>query len=285
MNRIVHYSNGIDESLVSAINIIYNESIFAATKLRRNESDITIEISSYNTEEGTFLVAKNKHRSEVDVNFNSVITTSFVNESDEKLQEETLYNNINSIKCRVLLAIVPEKWYRVKFVYVGKCLHIPETVNEKGNYTTNYVVNIIKSNYKKCVEALSGLIEKMFSKTTEQSGITCPYDGGYYTFRYATQELLNNGEGYIMYKKDSETFVQLNGGVLYVYDFKSFNENWKFKWHSGTISELFIPKEADLKGSWVVKKKTPLNKYDSSESIGFATCGSIVDYGKIKREK
>lgn len=137
------------------------------------------------------------------------------------------------------------------------------------------------------MEKLKSWFKKLFNQRVEdsqESGITCSYEGGYYTFLYAILELINKGKGYIMYKKGSETFVILSGGTFELYDFKSFNENWKFRWHSGTVSKRFMPNESDLKEVWVVEKKTPLNQYDSGKlsAVGFVHCGDTTNSDNIK---
>lgn len=282
MNKIIEYNSKTDGSVVSAINTIYNSLIASPKMWGATESDITIEISSYTIKNKTVLVANNKHRSEVDVDFNLTITDSFINKSDAILQEKMLKDEINSIKCSVLLSIVPEKWRRVKFVYIGKGHSTLKTTKEKG---VDYIINTIKLAYTKCVEKSHYWLEKMFSKSEDQSGVSCSYDGGYYTFPYAIKELTDKGYGYIMYRKGSEAFVELSRtGEFLVFNFKSFDENGRFRRDSSTVKERFVPTQSDLSDIWIVKKKTPLNLYYTDSVDGFEECKRIKHDEEVSRK-
>lgn len=136
------------------------------------------------------------------------------------------------------------------------------------------------------MEKLKSWFKKLFKQNievSEEGGITCSYDGGFYSFLYAIKELVDNGDEYIMHKIGSDTFVQLYKGSFKIFDFKSFDENWKFRWHSDSIAEDFIPIELDMKSTWIVKKKLPLGQYNSYNPVGFAACGSGVLDDNIKR--
>lgn len=169
------------------------------------------------------------------------------------------------------------------------------------------------------MEKLKSWFKKLFNQKVEdsqESGITCSYEGGYYSFLHAIRLLVQSDvEDYIMYTKGSDYFVTYTN--LEYYGLKrgtskdfvlrevsvDLDKSENFR-HYVRSTKIYEPTEWDLKENWIVVSRKDFNEgsipegmlalfngsgfteekqkewfdthYRPNKAIGFKACGSVL---------
>lgn len=178
------------------------------------------------------------------------------------------------------------------------------------------------------MEKLKNWFKKLFNQNfedSEEGGITCSYDGGYYSFLHAIRLLVQSDtEECIMYTIGSDYFVTYTNLEYYGLgrdrskDFiieevsVRIDESGNFR-HYVRSRKIYKPTEFDLYNNWIVVSRKDFNEskipegllalfngqgfteekqrewfdthYKLNKVIGFKTCGSGVMEDNNRREK